>query len=181
MKTVANKHLHSMMSGASLAAKPGKQKGAVLVLALVMLTVLTLIGVSSMSSSSLELKVASNAQQHNIAFQGAQSRIAFASVDDPVNPIDFLIAIDVTADPSTWPVQTCNPGDGCPDGGDWVASADVRYLDCSKGYGSSLEAGKGYSYRIFEVTATGETASLSSRSTQVGAVRYPVKRCGDEI
>jgi hypothetical protein len=181
MKTVANKYFYSQLASAGLSAKPGRQKGAVLVLALVMLTVLTLIGVASMSRSSLELKVASNAQQHNIAFQGAQSRIAFASVDDPINPIDFLIAIDVEADPTTWPVQNCNPADGCPDGADWVAAAEVKYVDCSKGYGSSLEAGKGFSYRIFEVTATGETTSLSSRSTQVGGVRYPVKSCGDEI
>ncbi len=174
MKIVANKYFYSQPASAGLSAMPADQKGAVLVLALVMLTVLTLIGVSSMSSSSLELKVASNAQQHNIAFQGTQSRVAFASVNDPVNPINFLIA-DTTI------VQTCNPADGCPNGGDWVATADVNYIDCSKGYGSSLEAGKGFSYRIFEVVATGETTTLSSRSTQVGAVRYPVKGCGDEI
>ena len=47
---------------------PAAQKGAVLILALVMLTVLTIIGASSMSRSSLELKIASNAQQHNVAF-----------------------------------------------------------------------------------------------------------------
>ncbi len=160
---------------------PGAQQGAVLILALVMLTVLTLIGVSSMSSSSLELKVASNAQQHNVAFQGAQSRIAFASSDDPINPINFLIPLDIENPPS-WPVQTCDPADNCPNGGSgntaWVATARADYLDCFKGFGSSLEAGKGFSYRIFQITATGQTGSLSARSTQVGAVRYPVKSCG---
>ncbi|MCK5263286.1 MAG: pilus assembly protein PilX, partial [Gammaproteobacteria bacterium] len=46
---------------------PGRQAGVVLVMALVMLMVLTLIGVSSMSSSTLEMKVATNMQQHNTA------------------------------------------------------------------------------------------------------------------
>lgn len=182
MITLANKYFYNLPVSAELFANPGNQKGAVLVLALVMLTVLTLIGVSSMSRSSLELKLASNAQQHNIAFQAAQSRIAFASADDPANPINFLIPIDVT-DPSSWPVQFCNPP-ACPNGGSgntaWMTTAQVDYLDCSKGYGSSLEAGKGFSYRIFEITAIGTTATSSSRSTQVGAVRYPVKSCGDE-
>ena len=162
-------------------AFPVRQTGVVLVMALVMLAVLTLIGVTSMSSSTLEMKVAGNMQQHNVAFQAAQSRLAFASADDDANPIDFLLSIDVGADPSTWPVQTCNASDGCIDGAEWAASADVSYLTCGKGFGSSLESGKGFSYRLFEIVATGETATGSSRSIQATALRYPVKGCGDEM
>lgn len=158
-----------------------RQSGVVLVMALVMLAVLTLIGVTSMSGSTLEMKVASNMQQHNVAFQAAQSRLAFAGADDPSNPIDYLLAIDVAADPSTWPVQDCNADDGCVNGADWVATAEVKYVTCGKGYGSSLEAGKGFSYRIFEIQATGETTTGSSRSVQAAAMRYPVKGCGDEM
>lgn len=165
----------------SMRAFPVRQSGVVLVMSLVMLAVLTLIGVTSMSSSTLEMKVASNMQQHNVAFQAAQSRLAFASADDDANPIDFLIPIDVEADPSTWPVQTCNVSDGCIDGADWAAAADISYLGCGKGFGSSLEAGKGFVFRIFEIVATGETATGSSRSVQAAAIRYPVKGCGDEM
>jgi len=154
-------------------------------MALVMLAVLTLIGVASMSSSTLEMKVDGKRQQHNKAFQAAQSRLACAAADDPANPIDFLIAIDIQADPSTWTVQTCNLSNGsdkpsCVDGADWVATADVKYVTCGKGFGSSLEAGKGFSYRVFEITATGQTLTGSSRSVQAAAIRYPVKGCGDE-
>ena len=171
----------SKLFGQSL---PGikRQSGVVLVMALVMLTVLTLIGVTSMSSSTLEMKVAGNMQERNIAFQAAQSRLAFAgSVDDDSNPINYLIAVDVQADPSTWPVQTCDPADGCLDGSNWMAKARVNYKSCAKGTGSSLEAGKGFSYRTFEIQATGETVTGSSRSVQVGAMLYPVKGCGDEM
>lgn len=159
---------------------PATQSGAVLVLGLVMLTVLTLIGVSSMSNSTLEMKVASNQQQHNVAFQAAQSRLAFSSKDDALNPINFLIAIDVT-DPPSWPVQNCNAADGCPDGADWSATAEARYLDCQIGIGSSLEAGKGFSFRAFEITATGVATGGSARSVQASALRFPVKGCGDEM
>lgn len=157
-----------------------KQTGLVLVMALVMLTVLTLIGISAMSRSTLEMKIASNMQQHNVAFQAAQSRLAFAGSDDDeeANPIDYLIAIP---DPENPPVQTCNIADGCVDGADWVASATVEFTDCGKGVGSSLESGKGFSYRTFEIVATGETATGSSRSVQTSSIRYPVKSCGDEI
>jgi Tfp pilus assembly protein PilX len=161
-------------------------------MALVMLAVLTLIGVASMSSSSLEMKVAGNMKRHNVAFQAAQSRLAFAGTDpakNPQNPIDYLLTIDVTADSSTWEVQTCNVEQGCvnnddddvPEMSKWVATAEVKYLNCGKGIGNSLEAGKGFSYRIFEITATGETPNGISRSIQASAIRYPVKGCGDEM
>ena len=157
---------------------PAKQTGVVLVMSLVMLTVLTLIGVTSMTSATLEMKISNNMQQHNVAFQAAQSRLAFAGADDSSNPINYLIAIPDLLNP---PVQTCNAGDGCPGGANWVAAAEVKYLDCFKGFGNSLEVGKGFSYRLFEIQATGETASGSSRSVQASAIRYPVKGCGDDL
>ena len=153
-----------------------KQQGAVLILALVMMMVLTLIGVQSISSSGVELKAASNAQQHSVAFQGAQSRLAFVASTDSVNPINYLIPIDVD-NPGSWPVQNCNPP-ACPDGTNWVATADVTYIDCASGIGSSLEEGKGFAYRMFQIEATSRTTALTARSTQVNAVRYPVKGCG---
>ncbi len=157
---------------------PKKQAGLVLVLALVMLTVLTLIGVSAMSRSTLEMKVAGNMQQHNVAFQAAQSRLAFAGSNHPANPIDYLLAMPESP---PYPEQTCNPADGCIDGADWKAAAVVKFVDCRKGIGSSLESGKGFSYRTFEITATGETLTGSSRSVQTSATRYPVKGCGDDM
>ncbi|MCW8923538.1 MAG: pilus assembly PilX N-terminal domain-containing protein [Gammaproteobacteria bacterium] len=157
---------------------PKNQAGLVLVMSLVMLTVLTLIGVSTMSRSTLEMKVASNMQQHNVAFQAAQSRLAFAGSDDASNPINYLIPVP---DTPPYPVQTCNLADGCVDGADWKAVATVNYTDCGKGLGSSLESGKGFSYRTFEIRAIGEALKGSSRSVQTSAIRYPVKGCGDDI
>lgn len=160
---------------------PSKQTGIVLVMSLVMLTVLTLIGVSSMSGATLEMKVAGNMQQRNIAFQGAESRMAFASSHDTSNPIDFLAAIPDPDDPDSWVTQYCNVDEGCPDGTDWTATAEVDYLDCGKDVGSSLESGKGFAYRTFEIVVAGQTTSGSSRSVQASAIKFPVKGCGDEI
>ena len=154
---------------------PQKQTGVVLVMALVMLTVLTLIGISAMSRSTMEMKIASNMQQHNVAFQAAQSRLAFAGSNDSANPINYLLAGNPPED------QTCNLDDGCLNGTGWTAEAIVKYTDCGKGIGSSLESGKGFSYRTFEIMATGNTATGSSRSVQTSAIKYPVKGCGDDV
>lgn len=52
-----------------------KQDGAALVVSLVILLVMTLIGITAMRSSTLEEKMAGNAQQDQIAFQLAQSAL----------------------------------------------------------------------------------------------------------
>ena len=51
------------------------QQGAVLVMALMMLFVLTLIGVSSISTTSMEEKMSGNTRNRHLAFQAAESNV----------------------------------------------------------------------------------------------------------
>ncbi len=51
------------------------QRGAVLVVGLIILMVLTVLGVSSMNTTTLELTMTGNAQFHQEAFQAAESGI----------------------------------------------------------------------------------------------------------
>lgn len=50
-----------------------KQQGMVLMISLVLLLLLTIIAVTATSVSTLQLRMASNSQQQNIAFQAAES------------------------------------------------------------------------------------------------------------
>ena len=157
-----------------------RQNGAVLVVALVLLTVLTLIGVASMQSSSLELRAASNAQQYNIAFEAALSRIDFATSEDDNNPLNFLIAVQDVSDPGTWPTQTCNAADGCADdaGGDWTATAELTFNGtCTPGTGYSLEDGRAVYFRHFNLSVDAQAFGGSARSVQVQGVRHPSAGC----
>lgn len=52
-----------------------KEKGAVLVIALIFLILLTLVGISGMDSGTLELRMASNEEEHILAFQTAQAAV----------------------------------------------------------------------------------------------------------
>lgn len=52
-----------------------KQQGMVLILVLSLLLALTIIGVSSMSSSTLETRMANNFQDRNTAFQAAEAAL----------------------------------------------------------------------------------------------------------
>ncbi len=53
----------------------GDQRGAVLVVGLILLMVLTVLGISSMNTATLELVMAGNAQYHQQAFQAAETGI----------------------------------------------------------------------------------------------------------
>ncbi len=52
-----------------------RQRGATLIVALVILAVVTLLGVTSIRSSSLELKMAASARDRSVAFQAAEAAL----------------------------------------------------------------------------------------------------------
>ena len=139
-----------------------KQQGFVLVLVLVMLAVLTLIGVSSMNSSSMELKAVSNAKQHAIAFNVVQSAIEYSVSSDAV--IDFQ-----TNDETQ--MQTVEPT--VVNGS--AVSATAQFSGCGVASGNSLS--KGFSYNFFDITATGKNTKGTATSTQVQGIRFPAASC----
>ena len=141
-----------------------RQQGFVLVLVLVMLAVLTLIGVSSMNSASMELKAVGNAKQHSIAFNVVQSAIEYAVSSDPAVTIDFQ-----TNDENQ--MQTVNPSVAL--GSD--VSATVQFSGCGVASGNSLS--KGFSYNFFDITATGKNVKGTASSTQVQGIRFPAASC----
>jgi len=58
------------------------QSGAALVTSLILLTVVTLLAITSMSTNTLEEKMASNSQEMNRAFQTAETGLAKILADD---------------------------------------------------------------------------------------------------
>lgn len=54
---------------------PKRQAGAILLISLIILLVMTIVGIAAMSSVTLEGKMANNARNHKIAFQAAESAL----------------------------------------------------------------------------------------------------------
>ncbi|MBW5411704.1 PilX N-terminal domain-containing pilus assembly protein [Pseudomonas sp. MAG002Y] len=52
---------------------PNREKGAVLLVALIVLLLMTIIGISSMRVTSLQERMAGNMRDQNLAFQGAET------------------------------------------------------------------------------------------------------------
>ena len=59
-----------------------RQQGAVLIVAMILLVVLTLLGVTAMNTTSLEEKMASNTQEQVRAFQAAETGLSQAFNDN---------------------------------------------------------------------------------------------------
>lgn len=143
------------------------QQGFVLILALVLLAVMTLIGVSSMNSANMELKAAGNAQQHHVAFNAVQSLIEFIVSDQGAAPVvDFQVSDSATTQTVTTAVADASG-----------LTADVVLEGCSASVGSSLEAGKGFRYNFFNISASGSNAVGSATSIQAQGVRYTAAAC----
>ncbi|KJS73675.1 MAG: pilus assembly protein PilX [Pseudomonas sp. BICA1-14] len=77
------------------------QRGAVLLVALIMLLLLTILGAAAMRDTNLQERMAGNMRDHNLAFQAAEAALRFAEqevktdyanlVNDSLYPIDEQI------------------------------------------------------------------------------------------
>lgn len=91
-----------------------RQRGAALVVGLILLLVLTILAVSGMNTSTLELTMAGNVQYHQNAFQAAETGIdiaiesrSFSTATPNVLPVTALTASDTTQAVTTF--QTTTP------------------------------------------------------------------------
>ncbi len=149
-----------------------KQGGFVLILALVLLAVMTLIGVSSMNSANMELKATANARQHQRAFNDVYSLLEYtlsggAIITPAGTPIDYQ-----TTDGNLTQFVVS------PTASNANSQATIVYAGCSSGVGSSLVAGKGVSYNFYNIVANVSSAASTVASEQNRGARYPSASCG---
>lgn len=151
-----------------------QQNGFVLILALVMLAVLTLIGVSSMNSANMELKATANAGQHLLAYTATQSVLEY-SVSQPVvaaQTINYQLN-----DPTLFPVNLVPTPVQLNITNVSSPLITLNLIGCSVAIGSSLEEGRGFSFSYFSVGSTASNLSGTATSIMSQGVRYPAAGC----
>lgn len=89
------------MHGTIMNAKPKAQRGAALVVGMLLLLVLTLLAISGMNTASTELVMAGNTQFRENAFQAAETGIEQALVNGAFNPASAQSWTDVVITNST--------------------------------------------------------------------------------
>jgi type IV pilus assembly protein PilX len=126
-----------------------QQRGAALVVGLILLMVLTLLAISGMNTASLELQMAGNAQYGQNAFQAAETGIE-RTMSSGVYNTNSDTPLDSTTDKfkTVMHYNKFNGTTDVPDGG------------------YSMGVGTGFKAYHFDVTSTGESAR-GARSTHI--------------
>lgn len=159
----------------TLIASPHAQSGVSILIALVMLLVLTLIGVSSMNTAIVELKMAGSMQQQGIALNRADELLRVGELDidaiiaDPT-AYDFAAAGDgyyISADAIDihnidWAAQGLNATQGATANDVYV----IEYLGAKQIPGESVKVasdgrivgGAVHTFRVTTRSATGKNA-----------------------
>jgi len=165
-----------------LKSGPAAQQGVSLVVALIMLLVLALIGVSSMNTAVVELKMAGSMQQQGLALNRADEalRVGEDDVEKIVaNPgiFDFaaggdgyyVVDDDIDVFDIQWANLTSIPG-ASPDDTyviEYIGEKDIPEESESEGGDEAAAGSKVYTYRITARSATGKSAVRLVQSVYV--------------
>ena len=151
--------------------KARKQNGAALVTALVLLTIMTMLAMTSMSTNTLEEKMAANAQEMNRAFQAAEMGLRLA-----MNNADAFDYTNTVSDSGT-------PFDDSDDVYDFQTTetalltaynAEATYRAWFREETNTIARGGpgwdvGKVYFFFDLESTGSTQSATSTTVRAGA------------
>lgn len=139
---------------------PGNEKGATLIVALIMLVLISLIGATSMRGATITEKMSANDYQKNITFQASESAATVTLADN--NLLSQALIANA-------PVTSLDVAINVPN-----ATADVVFtpVGASPVFGSSIGS-DGFSGRRIMVTSTSQlTANNAAQTTTVhGVVR----------
>lgn len=159
---------------------PSKQRGAVLLVSLIMLLLLTIIGAAAMRDTNLQERMAGNMRDHSLAFQAAEAALRFAEqevkidyanlVNDSLYPVDEQVPAanedpfefsgftgDVYAKPTYTITRLPHPG-----------PLDMQNMvNPTTAGGDSLAAGESLilDFVLVRIEATGTGASPDSKVT----------------
>jgi len=147
-----------------------RQRGAVLIMSLMILVLMTVFGISTMDTNILEEKMAGNMRDRNLAFQAAESALRLGE--------QWIVSTDPLPNPSAsgpiWEIKGPDPddGNGTPwweerDGDWWADNAVINDGDDEEIDGVAeqpayviekmyvLDATGEYTYPYLQVTARG--------------------------
>jgi len=160
-----------------LALPNNRQDGAALITALVMMTIMTLLAITSMGTNTLEEKMAANSQEVNRAFQTAETGLQRVLGDN--NAFDTNNKVDDNGTPFDLGDDIYDFTDTDTDLGDEVGLDTVYQAEfiqktppkrSADGWNAEI-----YSFYHFDLSASGQTISGISTTLHAGAYQVGPK------
>ncbi len=134
-----------------------KERGSALMLSLLLIFVMSLIGVSTMRSATLEKRMAANSVQTAYAFQAAETATEERVNDQTVFSNAYTLNGTSIIKNTT---QTTDPKKP-------ITSNSVRYLGEGGATGNSIGLGSGFTALRFEVIGEAELPAVNARAQVV--------------
>lgn len=147
-------NLHVQRRGGRL-GDSRRERGAVLMVSLMILLIMTLVSISSVTTSTIEYKLANNSQNQKIAFQAAESALTnmVTTVQD-----DQTMLLQATSNPVTGVNTNLSGGSTMVEG--ITATAGLRFLGETVAIGSSLDK-----FSAFQFDIEGNATVLADNTT----------------
>lgn len=148
------------------------QSGAVLIISLIMLLLLTLIGASSMQSTSLEEKMAGNIRDENLAFQAAETALRAGESIVTLNPPAFSVGGNGTGGTGLYTTI----GNGAQASGYWQTvdwSSNTAVATYTGGALNYINSAPRYIIEELPSTTSTSTASNTGGSLESGTASSP--------
>lgn len=120
--------MQTITSRSGIAVAPARQRGAALIISLIFLLLMTLIGVTSMQSTTMQERMAGNTRERNLAFQAGEAglRAGETWLENQANQVTAETAAQL-ADPANW--DGSNPHGTAAGFTPTLASNPVFYVD----------------------------------------------------
>ena len=128
------------------------QQGAALVVSLILLLVMTLLGVASLNTTTLQERMASNTQEHGRAFQAAESGLTQAVL---VMLPSVTLQTLISTPPSSGSKMLNNDSSGTTKAGALISANFVDSGPVPAGSGAESNLGSGYAAYYFRIQSTG--------------------------
>ena len=144
-----------------------KQSGAVLLIAIILLLVITIIGVSAVNSSGIKTQVAGNSMFSMLVYQGAESTLAKTASNKDITNLASALA----ATPPTITVPaTYLPAEYVSAGGTLSSTSKVDYLGLFECPTSGMATSTLMKCKIFSIDATTRLQATNAKDRHVKGV-----------
>jgi type IV pilus assembly protein PilX len=149
-----------------------KQQGAVLLVSIILLLVITIIGISAVNSSGIKTQVAGNSIYTMLVYQGAESALAKTASDSDL----FNLAEALLKSPGSHTVDAAFylPPENIAAGGTLISNADISYdgiFGCPAA--SGMATSTTIDCQIFKVDAVSRLKLTNARDRHIQGIAIP--------
>lgn len=151
-----------------------KQQGAVLFVAIILLLVITIIGVSAVNSAGIKTQVAGNSMFSMLVYQGAESTLAKSQ---DMYYINKARAASLLVVPTTYSVPAADlPPENIAAGGTLISTSEISFLEVSDCSVSSVATSATMPCQKYLIDAESQLKLTNARDRHLqGLETYDIK------